>query len=170
MKLTTGMKVFIGLMLAHWTEHVFQAWQVYAMHVPRVCALGFLGMKYPWLVKTESLHFGFAVLTTVMLVALRKQFESAAYLLWDIALSISLWHLLEHSLLFYQACTGHFLFGQHQPTSILQLAFPRIELHLFYNTIVTVPAMIALYLYQRQPWYHIYCEGGCGCDTVEETW
>lgn len=146
-----GMKLFIGLMAAHWLEHLFQAYQVYVMHLPRACALGMLGMKFPWLVRTESLHFLFAVLTTVMLVKLKEGFEGLAYFLWDLALSISLWHLLEHSLLFYQAVTGHFLFGQSQPTSILQLGFPRIELHLFYNSIVTIPAMLAILVNDTHP-------------------
>ena len=56
---------FAVLMIAHWLEHIFQAYQVYAMHMPRACALGMLGMKYPWLIKTEALHFGFAIFTTV---------------------------------------------------------------------------------------------------------
>src|SRR5579859_6533765 len=98
--MSTGKKIFLGLMTAHWLEHVFQAYQVYAMHLPRHCALGMLGMKFPWLVKTESLHFLFAILTTAFLIGMRESFEGWTYFLWDVALSLSLWHLLEHSLLF----------------------------------------------------------------------
>src|SRR5580692_10821586 len=61
---------FVVLLIGHWLEHLFQAWQVYVMHMPRACALGMLGMKYPWLVRTESLHFGFALLTTYGLLRL----------------------------------------------------------------------------------------------------
>ncbi|HEV8319075.1 MAG TPA: hypothetical protein VGQ10_16800, partial [Vicinamibacterales bacterium] len=31
------------------------------------------------------------------------------------------------------------------PTSVVQLWVPRVELHLFYNTIVFIPMMIAIY-------------------------
>jgi hypothetical protein len=161
--MSKGMWAFLALMTAHWAEHIVQVYQVYVLHMHRACALGLLGMKYPWLVRTESLHFTFAVLTTVMLIALRKRFVFEAYTLWDIAISISLWHLLEHSLLFYQAVTGHFLFGAHQPTSILQLAFPRIELHLFYNSLVTIPSMIAMWIntFKYEILYPVPVEPAC---------
>ena len=48
-----------------------------------------------------------------------------------------------------QASTGVYLAGAKVPTSIAQLLFPRIELHLFYNTIVTVPMVIAVWLHLR---------------------
>ena len=74
MEMSRTNKVMVGafaaLMIGHWLEHIFQAYQVYVMHMPRACALGMLGMKYPWLVKTESLHFGFAVFTTIGLLML----------------------------------------------------------------------------------------------------
>jgi hypothetical protein len=35
------------------------------------------------------------------------------------------------------------------PTSIVQLWVPRVELHLFYNTVVFVPMVIAMY-------YHMF--------------
>jgi hypothetical protein len=40
-------------------------------------------------------------------------------------------------------------FGNAVPTSILQLWFPRLELHLFYNTVVFVPMVVAMYSRQR---------------------
>jgi hypothetical protein len=144
-------------MLAHWAEHAFQAYQVYVMHMPRACAFGALGMMYPWLVKNESLHFGFAVFTTVGLLMLWNVFvtgkiasdhiyidpPSAPY--WKVATYISIWHLFEHSLLFIQASIHHNFWGRPVPTSVLQLFFPRVELHLFYNSIVTIPIAIAMY-------------------------
>jgi hypothetical protein len=39
--------------------------------------------------------------------------------------------------------------GRPVPTSIVQLWVPRVELHLFYNTIVFVPMVIAMY-------YHLF--------------
>jgi hypothetical protein len=148
---------FAFLMLAHWLEHAFQAWQIYAMHMPRKCALGMLGMKYPWLIKTESLHFGFAVFTTLGLIMLWNIFVNGRvapdYMVihptsepyWKTATYISIWHLVEHSLLFGQAMLHHNLFGSPVPTSLIQLIVPRVELHLFYNSIVTIPIAIAMY-------------------------
>jgi hypothetical protein len=176
---------FAALMAAHWLEHAFQAWQVYVMHMPRACALGMLGMRYPWLIRTESLHFGFAVFTTVGLLLLWNLFAAPMMRLtstvpgltgrvvvgglvgykpfigdmdakgdvrpvtarwWKAATSISIWHLFEHTLLFGQATLHHNLFGSPVPTSIIQLIVPRIELHLFYNSLVTVPVAVAMLL------------------------
>lgn len=146
MKHTTGLKIFGFLMLAHWLEHIFQTFQVYVLHYKRHDACGMLGQAYPWLVRSEWLHFGFAVLTMVGIVLLRYGFYKKALAYWDSAMYISIWHLFEHTLLFAQAQTHHFLFGAHEPTSVLQLFFPRIELHLFYNSIVTIPIIIAMFL------------------------
>jgi hypothetical protein len=141
-----GMKIFGVLMTAHWLEHLFQAYQVYVMHIPRTCALGMLGMKYPWLIRTESLHYAFAFLTCVgFIVAGWHYFESrAAVKLWTAGAAWSLWHLFEHSLLLGQSLSHRYLFGAHQPTSIIQLFVPRIELHLFYNSIITLFMVWAL--------------------------
>ena len=48
-----------------------------------------------------------------------------------------------------QAILGHNLFGRPVPTSLVQLWVPRVELHLFYNTIVFIPMVIAMY-------YHMF--------------
>jgi hypothetical protein len=47
---------------------------------------------------------------------------------------------LEHRSLQTQAILGLNFFGQPLPTSLVQLWVPRVELHLFYNTIV--PAVV----------------------------
>lgn len=148
-----GMKIFGAVMVAHWLEHLFQAYQVYILHVHRECALGLLGMKYPWLVRTESLHFVFALLTWLgMIYAGWFYFESrTAVKIWVIGLIAAAWHLFEHMLLFEQAIRHRFLFGATQPISIIQLFVPRIELHLFYNSIITLLVLLALWeerLYQ----------------------
>jgi len=151
---------FAVLMIAHWLEHIFQAYQVYAMHMPRACALGMLGMKYPWLIKTEALHFGFAIFTTVGLLMLwhvyvtGKVASDQIFIMprtapsWIAATYISIWHLFEHTLLFAQAMT-HPWFGKAVPTSLIQLLIPRIELHLFYNSMVTVPIIMSMYMMTR---------------------
>ena len=139
------MAAFGTMLLAHWLEHGVQAYQVYYQHMPRACALGVLGMKYPWLIKTESLHFTFAIVTSGGLILLREYCRKPqARKFWQAATHISLWHLVEHTLLFAQACLHHNLFSSKFPISILQLFVPRIELHLFYNSLVTIPMVIAL--------------------------
>jgi hypothetical protein len=46
------------------------------------------------------------------------------------------------------------------PTSILQMFFPRVELHLFYNAIVTIPMVVAVVLHlrpSRDELAHMHC-------------
>ncbi len=50
-----------------------------------------------------------------------------------------------------QAIAGQNLFNAPVPTSIAQLWFPRVELHLFYNTIVFIPMVIAMYRHLLPP-------------------
>jgi hypothetical protein len=148
-----GMKIFGTIMIVHWLEHLFQAYQVYVLHMNRTCALGMLGMKYPWLIRTESLHFVFALLTFAgMIYAGRHYFESEfAGKTWVLGLFAAAWHGFEHLVLFLQAATHTYFFDRTEPTTIIQLVVPRIELHLFYNSIITILALTALakeYLYR----------------------
>jgi hypothetical protein len=81
--------------------------------------------------------------------ALLPGFVGRARTWWLVALVIQFWHHIEHALLQGQVIAGRTLFGASQPTSILQLWFPRLELHLFYNTIVFIPMVVAMY-------YHLF--------------
>ncbi len=117
-----AMQIFMGVVLAHWAEHLVQAYQVYALKWPMHEARGVLGQAFPWLVHSEVLHYGYA---------------------------LKFWHHIEHALLQGQVIAGHALFGAAQPTSIIQLFIPRLELHLVYNTLVFVPMMIGMY-------YHLF--------------
>jgi hypothetical protein len=60
-----------------------------------------------------------------------------------------IWHHIEHLLLITQATLHHNLYGRPVPMSVLQFFFPRVELHLFYNSIVFIPMVIGMY-------YHIF--------------
>lgn len=62
-----------------------------------------------------------------------------------IAFWIQFWHHIEHLLLQAQAILHVNFFGQPVPTSILQLVVPRVELHLFYNAVVFIPMVVAMY-------------------------
>jgi hypothetical protein len=77
-------------------------------------------------------------------------------------LAIQFWHHIEHLLLLIQAQTGTFFFGRTVPTSVAQVFFPRVELHLFYNSIVFIPMVVAVYLHLR-PNARELRAASCGC-------
>ncbi len=140
---------FMVVVLAHWAEHVAQAYQIWGLGWPRPKARGLLGEAFPWLVTSEWMHYGYALVMLIGLFLFRPGFVGRARTWWTIALVIQFWHHIEHLLLLIQAQTGHNFFGKPVPTSILQLAFSRVELHLFYNSIVFIPMMIAMYFHLR---------------------
>lgn len=142
---------FMAIVIAHWGEHLFQAWQIYVMNWPRPKALGMLGLAYPWLVQTESLHYGYALIMLIGIWMLRKGFTGVSHKWWMVALVIQFWHHFEHALLLYQATTHHYLFHSPVAVSILQLWVPRVELHLFYNSIVFVPMVVGMYYHMFPP-------------------
>ena len=63
--------VYLAIVLVHWVERIFQAAQIWILGMPRPEALGALGYVFPWLVKSEVMHFTYAVLMFVGLVLLR---------------------------------------------------------------------------------------------------
>lgn len=137
------------IVILHWMEHIVQAYQIFVLKMPRPASLGLLGMAFPWLVQTETLHFGYALFMLVGLFLLRPGFHGRSRLWWTIALVCQSWHFVEHSLLQLQAILGTHFFGLAVNASLLQIWFPRVELHLFYNTIVTLPMIVAIF-------YHLY--------------
>lgn len=141
--------LYAVIVVLHWLEHIVQAYQVFVLKMPRPASLGILGMAFPWLVQTEVLHFGYALFMIVGLFLLLPGFHGRSRLWWTIALVCQAWHFLEHSLLQLQAVLGMHFFGMSVNASVLQIWFPRVELHLFYNTLVTLPMIIAIV-------YHLY--------------
>ena len=63
--------VYLAIVILHWVEHLFQAAQIWILQMPRPEALGALGYVFPWLVKSEAMHFTYAVLMFAGLVLLR---------------------------------------------------------------------------------------------------
>jgi hypothetical protein len=141
--------VFMLIVLAHWAEHVVQAWQIWGLDRPRPMSRGVLGAFFPVLVSKEWLHYGYALVMLIGLWVLRDGFVGRAKRFWTLALIIQFWHHIEHLLLFIQGLAGVSFFGAAVPTSVLQLFFPRVELHLFYNAVVFVPMVIAVVLHFR---------------------
>jgi hypothetical protein len=144
-----ALQAFLVVVLAHWVEHILQAIEIFVLGWPRPQAGGALGLVYPWLVTSEWLHYVYAVVMLIGLVVLRAGFVGRARTWWNVALGIQIWHHFEHLLLLGQALTHLNLFGAAVPTSILQLVFPRVELHLFYNAVVFTPMLVAM-------WYHLH--------------
>lgn len=145
----TALGVFTFIVVAHWAEHIAQAIQIWALGTPRPQARGILGDWFPWLVSSEWLHYGYALVMLFFLWALRPGFVGRARRFWDLAFYIQIWHHFEHLFLLLQVGSGLHLAGAKVPTSVLQLLFPRVELHLFYNTIVTIPMIVAVVLHLR---------------------
>ena len=163
-----ALQVFMFIVLAHWGEHLVQAYQIYVMGWPRPKANGILGLWYPWLIKSEVLHYVYALVMLIGLWVLRKGFSGKARTWWTVALVIQFWHHIEHLLLITQATLHHNLFGRPVPMSVLQFFVPRVELHLFYNSIVFVPMVIGMY-------YHLFPPVGekeraaCNCEWRPRT-
>ena len=161
--------VFMFIVLAHWAEHLAQTCQIYILGWPRPQAGGFLGLFFPWLVSSELLHYGYAIVMLVGIWTLRKGFAGTSRTWWTIALVIQFWHHIEHAVLQWQALTHHYWFGSPVPTSFLQILLPasRVEIHLFYNAVVFIPMMVAMY-------YHMFPPQGeetaaCSCSQRRET-
>jgi hypothetical protein len=148
-----ALQVFTLVVLAHWAEHLAQAFQIYVLKWPVPQSRGVLGLWYPWLIKSEVLHYGYALVMLIGIWMLRSGFVGTARRWWTVALVIQFWHPIEHALLQGQALLGQNLFNSPVPTSIAQLWIPRVELHLIYNTIVFIPMVIAMY-------YHLFPPAG----------
>jgi hypothetical protein len=149
-----ALRLFMVIVLAHWAEHLLQAIQIYALGWPVPQARGLVGLYYPWLIQSEVLHYGYALVMLAGLWIFRSGFTGVRdRRWWTIALAIQFFHHMEHLLLITQATTGHNFFGRPVPTSLIQFWIPRVELHLFYNTIVFIPMVIGMY-------YHLFPPAG----------
>lgn len=160
-----ALTAFLVVVIAHWVEHLAQAAQIYLFDWPRPKAGGALGLVFPVLVSSEWLHYGFAVVMLVAFVMLRHGFTGRSRTWWNVAMWIQVWHHFEHLLLLVQAITGAHLMGKPAPTSIAQLLFSRVELHLFYNAVVFVPMVVAMVVHLR-PTPAERAEMTCSCVRV----
>ncbi len=158
--------VFMAIVLAHWGEHLAQAYQIWVLGWPISKSNGILGLWYPWLIKTEALHYGYALVMLIGIWVLRKGFVGRSHTWWMVAFWIQFWHHIEHLLLIIQATTHHNLMGKPVPYSIIQFFIPRVQLHLFYNAIVFIPMVIGMY-------YHMFPPKGetpaaCSCSWYKD--
>lgn len=160
-----AMLIFMVVILSHLSEHIAQVFQLWVLGWPRKECMGLLGLAYPWMMKSEALHYGHALFMLVGLALLRPAVVGTARLWWDTAFAIQFWHHIEHALLFGQAIIHDNFNDFAAPVSIAQLVaqyfsgqpfagqpwMPRIELHLFYNLIVLIPMLVALYYHRFPP-------------------
>lgn len=147
-----ALRTYMVIVLAHWGEHLLQAFQIYALNWPVPEAGGIVGYFFPWVIRSETLHYGYALVMLAGLWVLRRGFTGTSdRRWWTVALGVQFFHHIEHLLLILQAATGYTLAGRPVATSLVQLWVPRVELHLFYNTIVFVPMVIAMYLHMFPP-------------------
>ncbi|GAA4361248.1 hypothetical protein AB0C69_04610 [Actinomadura sp. NPDC048032] len=144
-----ALNIYAFIVIAHWAEHIVQAVQIWVLGWPVPEARGVLGVPFPWLVTSEWMHYGYALIMLIGLVLLLPGFTGRARTWWGISLGIQVWHHFEHLLLLVQAMSDSYIAGRPAPTSIIQLLVPRVELHLFYNTLVTIPMVVAMYLHRR---------------------
>ena|SRR5689334_23213341 len=148
-----ALNLFMVVVLAHWAEHLAQAYQIYVLGWPRQQAGGVMGLFFPWLVSSEVLHYAYAIVMLIGIWMLRAGFTGTSRKWWTAALVIQFWHHIEHAVLLTQALTHHYWFGSPVPVSFLQLAFPkfRVEIHLFYNAVVFIPMVIGMYYHMFPP-------------------
>jgi hypothetical protein len=153
---------FLVIVLAHWAEHLMQAYQVYVLKWPRPHSHGAVGLLVPWLNTSEWLHYGYAVVMLAGLALLRPGYVGRARAWWTAALAIQAWHFFEHALLLVQALLDVTFFGSPVRTSVLQLVVPRVEVHLFYNAIVFIPMVVAM-VYHLFPPTDEKAVSACSC-------
>jgi hypothetical protein len=146
-----ALQIFMLVVLGHWGEHLAQATQIYVLGWARPKANGILGLWFPWLITSEVLHYVYALVMLIGIWVLRKGFTGTARTWWTVALVIQFWHHIEHLLLITQATMHHNFWHSPVPMSVLQLFIPRVELHLFYNTIVFIPMVIGMYYHMFPP-------------------
>jgi hypothetical protein len=147
-----ALQIFTAIVLAHWAEHLLQAFQIYGLGWPVSESGGALGLFFPWLVTSEALHYGYALVMLAGIWLLRPGFSgSSDRRWWTVALGIQFFHHFEHALLQTQSILGINLFGSPVPTSLVQVWVPRVELHLFYNALVFIPMTIAMYYHMFPP-------------------
>lgn len=146
-----ALHLFLAIVLAHWAEHLVQAYQIWGLGWPIPESRGVLGLWFPWMVSSELLHYGYALVMLTFLWVLRSGFTGKAYTWWMVSFGIQFWHHIEHAFLQGQALLGANLMNAPVPMSIAQFWIPRVELHLIYNTLVFIPMIIAMYLHMFPP-------------------
>lgn len=137
------MIIFLLITFAHFAEHLVQMAQLYVLKKARNQSLGLIGSIFPALMKSELLHFFYALIMLIGLYYLGKKYKLGKW--WRLSCQLQSYHFIEHLILLIQAIF------RFQKTGIGGLIFPRIELHFFYNLMVLIPMLIGLkYFYHKK--------------------
>ena len=72
-----ALRLFMAIVLAHWAEHLLQGFQIYGLGWPVPEARGLVGYFFPWVIQSETLHYGYAIVMLIGLWTLRGGFAGA---------------------------------------------------------------------------------------------
>jgi hypothetical protein len=113
-------RFFIAVCLFHFAEHIAQIYQLYALNWRLHEAGGILGVVFPWLLHSETLHYGFALFMLGGFWILRNECRGKARFWWMVAFWVQVWHHFEHALLIGQVALQRNFFDAPQPISVIQ--------------------------------------------------
>lgn len=133
-------RVFKIVLLSHLLEHILQIVEIYVLNIPRTYAMGLIGIVFPFLMKNEGLHLGFAVYQVIGSIYIKEKYRIKSKL-WEYGIYLSIFHLTEHISLFILAN----YMGISSPKTLIQEYFNigRAELHLLYNLISASPLLMS---------------------------
>lgn len=143
-KHTRMLWLYVALVFGQWLDYLTQVYQVYILGWQLKAVSGLFGLWFPDLVEAEVLHFGYNLLLFVGIFLLRNGFRGHARTYWNLMMAVQTWHLMEHTLLQLQQLTRQYPFDATEPTGMLQLWIPRVELHFLYILAVLVLMSIAI--------------------------
>jgi hypothetical protein len=75
------MQIFMIVVALHFSEHLVQIWQLWVLGWPRPQCMGLLGLAYPWLMRSEWLHYGHALFMLIGFAVFRPSMVGKA-LIW----------------------------------------------------------------------------------------
>lgn len=129
------MRLFLVIVWLHFAEHIAQLFQLYVLGWARINSMGLIGLWQPTLMRSEWLHYLYALIMLIGLYYYRAYVKNRW---WTTTIYLQQFHHFEHFLLLLQATLGM------KATGIGGLWFPRIELHFFYNLVVMIPMVLSL--------------------------
>ena len=147
-KLALGL--FMVVVIAHWAEHIAQAYQIWGLGWPRPKANGLLGLAVPVAghIRVAALRVRAASCWSGCCSCARASSGAAAPGGRSRSASSSGTTSSTCCCSSRPRPAATSPAGRCRPAS-LQLFFPRVELHLFYNTIVFIPMVVAMVLHLR---------------------
>lgn len=132
-------KIFISIVIIHFIEHLTQLYQLYILQWARPECLGLISLRYPWLMRSEWLHYSFALYMVIGLTYFGYKANNKKW--WRTSLVLQHYHYIEHLILLSQALIG---IPMIERISLGSFIMPRLELHFFYNLMVLIPMLLGV--------------------------